>query len=206
MSSNVGITRSASSGANSLAEGDISFQRNCYDRMRDLIYRQGRTIPFVSHNVKEIEHLSNRVLLLDCGRVSALGEPPAVCDVQFDQSHRKIREQGGADRLNTHVQASGEVALESIELLDTVGATPDAAEYGKLCTFRINPLLNAPIDHLEIELGIHTMDSPWLATCTALTTLPLPHVRGASRLRLPPSADAVPSRRVRCPHEYRWRL
>ena len=161
-----------------LAVGDIAFQRKCYDRMQDLIYNQGRTILFVSHNVKEIERLSNRVLLLDHGRVAALGEPESVCNLYFEQSHRKIIEQGGGtDRRNTHVQASGEVALESIELLDAAGSATDTTSYGRPCTFRITLQINEPIEQLEIEFGIHTMESLRLTTCTSLPALPLPQVQ-----------------------------
>ncbi|BAL93779.1 ABC transporter ATP-binding protein [Rubrivivax gelatinosus] len=157
-----------------LAVGDIAFQRKCYDRMQDLIYRQGRTILFVSHNVKEIERLSKRVLLLDHGRVAALGSPQEVCDLYFEQSHRKILEQAdGGGRGSSHVQASGEIELESIETLDGKGQPCDSLPYAQPCTFRITLKLNEPIDLLEVEFGVHTMESLWLATCTSHSGLKL---------------------------------
>ena len=160
-----------------LAVGDIAFQRKCYDRMLDLIYRQERTILFVSHNVKEIERLSDRVLLLDHGRVAAIGDPQTVCNEYFEQTHRKILEQGGTeDRHSTHVQSSGEVVLQKIELLDEDGCVADSAVYGRPCFFRIGLRVTQPIERPEIEFGIHTLEALRLATCTSMPSLSLPRL------------------------------
>lgn len=50
-----------------LAVGDLAFQRKCFDRMEDLIRRQGRTVLLVSHNLRHVERICSRVVLLDKG-------------------------------------------------------------------------------------------------------------------------------------------
>ena len=56
-----------------LAVGDLAFQRKCIDRMDTLIRRDGRTVLVVSHNIRQIERLCSRALLLDHGRLDPLG-------------------------------------------------------------------------------------------------------------------------------------
>jgi len=47
-----------------LAVGDAEFQHKCLSKMKDISTRQGRTILFVSHNLKAIQYLCNREILL----------------------------------------------------------------------------------------------------------------------------------------------
>jgi len=57
-----------------LAVGDEAFQHKCLERMKKFRDR-GKTIVFVSHDLNAIQSHCNRVLLLDHGRVVALGGP-----------------------------------------------------------------------------------------------------------------------------------
>jgi ABC-type polysaccharide/polyol phosphate transport system ATPase subunit len=58
-----------------LAVGDLAFQRKCFDRMEDMIKRQGKTVLLVSHNTRQIERLCTRVILMDHGRIVADDSP-----------------------------------------------------------------------------------------------------------------------------------
>ena len=60
-----------------LAVGDESFQRKCFDRFESL-RDEGRTIVLVTHNMEWVERFCDRALLLDRGRVAALGAPEDV--------------------------------------------------------------------------------------------------------------------------------
>src|SRR5207248_7498797 len=73
-----------------LAVGDLAFQRKCFDRMEDMIKRQGKTVLLVSHNMRQIERLCTRVILIDHGRVVADGLPGEVCDLVYERSDAKI--------------------------------------------------------------------------------------------------------------------
>jgi lipopolysaccharide transport system ATP-binding protein len=50
-----------------LAVGDISFQKKCLGKMKDVVKNQGRTVLFVSHNMDSIRALCNRVMVMDHG-------------------------------------------------------------------------------------------------------------------------------------------
>jgi lipopolysaccharide transport system ATP-binding protein len=51
-----------------LAVGDEAFQKKCLEKMK-AISRDGRTIFFVSHNMRAISHLCRRVFLIRAGRL-----------------------------------------------------------------------------------------------------------------------------------------
>jgi lipopolysaccharide transport system ATP-binding protein len=57
-----------------LAVGDVSFQKRCLGKMRD-VSASGRTVLFVSHNMASIESLCNRCLHISEGRIQGLGVP-----------------------------------------------------------------------------------------------------------------------------------
>ncbi len=55
-----------------LAVGDAAFQARCLGKMKD-VAGQGRTVLFVSHNMAAVQHLCDRAVHLDAGRVVADG-------------------------------------------------------------------------------------------------------------------------------------
>ena len=55
-----------------LAVGDMAFQERCFDRLQ-LFRQSGAAIAFVSHNLKAISSLCDRVLVLSRGEVHAYG-------------------------------------------------------------------------------------------------------------------------------------
>jgi lipopolysaccharide transport system ATP-binding protein len=60
-----------------LAVGDAQFQRKCLGKMGE-VSSGGRTVLFVSHNMSAVRRLCNRVVLLEGGRVSAVGDANEV--------------------------------------------------------------------------------------------------------------------------------
>src|SRR3954447_2458207 len=62
-----------------LAVGDAAFQQKCYDefnRIRD----QGKTVLLVTHSMGAVERFCDRALLLERGRITAVGDPHAVAN------------------------------------------------------------------------------------------------------------------------------
>ena len=62
-----------------LAVGDAAFQQKCFDvffRLRD----EGKTIVLVTHDMAAVTRFCHRAVLLEEGRVVALGDPPEVAD------------------------------------------------------------------------------------------------------------------------------
>src|SRR5579859_232218 len=60
-----------------LSVGDYVFQQRCMDRMRSVI-KSGAAVLFVSHNLKAVTELCQRVVLLEHGRVVTIGDTDSV--------------------------------------------------------------------------------------------------------------------------------
>ncbi len=60
-----------------LAVGDQSFQKKCYEKVREL-QSSGRTILFVSHDLKAVRDTATRAIWLDSGEIRADGEVDSV--------------------------------------------------------------------------------------------------------------------------------
>ena len=73
-----------------LAVGDLSFQRKCMGRMRE-VGRSGSTILFVSHNMPAVESLCTRAILLDRGKVALDG---GVHELVQEYHRRVLHAQG----------------------------------------------------------------------------------------------------------------
>ncbi len=63
-----------------LAVGDLEFQKKCLAKMGQ-VSREGRTVVFVSHNLAAVNTLCNRAVLLDGGKIQALGGPSEIIDL-----------------------------------------------------------------------------------------------------------------------------
>lgn len=57
-----------------LAVGDVEFQKKCMSKMKDVTTQEGKTVMFVSHNMNAIATLTERVLMLESGRLSYCGD------------------------------------------------------------------------------------------------------------------------------------
>lgn len=60
-----------------LAVGDMRFQQKCLDRMQ-YASNEGRTVLFVSHNVQSVGQICPKSVLLEGGKVKAIGATPDI--------------------------------------------------------------------------------------------------------------------------------
>lgn len=147
-----------------LAVGDLAFQRKCFDRMEDIIKRQGKTVLLVSHNIRQVERLCSRVLLLDHGRILNDGGAREICNLFYERSDAKIAS-------NTAVMAnvglrmeSGDVDLLEVLMLDKHGNAVTEIPYRSDVTFLVRYRVNAPVTRPNFGIGVHTTDFLYLTT------------------------------------------
>ena len=57
-----------------LAVGDFNFQRKCLGKMQEISSKDGRAVLFVSHNMNAVTSLCSKCILLQNGRMGAMGE------------------------------------------------------------------------------------------------------------------------------------
>lgn len=145
-----------------LAVGDLAFQRKCFERMEDLIKRQGRSVLLVSHNIRQVVRLCTRVILLDHGLVKADGDPLEVAELFYEQSNRKIQANQAAANASAKIRTSGEIELLNITLLDSTGQEIEEIISGEALRIRVRLLVHQPIEKPEIVIGTHTTDFVYL--------------------------------------------
>jgi len=70
-----------------LAVGDAEFQKKCMGKMEDVSRNQGRTVLFVSHNMKAVQQLCERIVWLQKGQVYADGPSSVLSGEYLRSSH-----------------------------------------------------------------------------------------------------------------------
>jgi len=65
-----------------LAVGDTAFQNKCLGKIQG-VAKEGRTVLFVSHNMAAVQHLCNRVVVLENGRTTFSGDTKEGVDHYF---------------------------------------------------------------------------------------------------------------------------
>lgn len=63
-----------------LSVGDYKFQQKCQDKLRNMITR-GVTVLFVSHSIKQVEDLCDRVAWIDKGQLKKVGPAEEICEL-----------------------------------------------------------------------------------------------------------------------------
>jgi lipopolysaccharide transport system ATP-binding protein len=158
-----------------LAVGDLAFQRKCFDRMEELIKRKGRTVLLVSHNIRQVQRLCTRVLLLDRGKVREDGAPVDVCDLFYAQNDRKIGETSKR-RNAVSQQSSGEIELLAVEFVDINCDQVEAVIHNRDCELAFSFRVVRPLRDLTFGFGFHTTDFLYLATNNSEEQIDVPSI------------------------------
>lgn len=147
-----------------LAVGDLAFQRKCFDKMEDMIIRKGKTVLLVSHNIRQIERICKRVILMNHGKIFADGNSAEICGLYYAQNDEIIKKQSEIQHSNSRKEQNNEIELLSIELLNETGDATDSITYNENVMFNIHYKVNTPLEKPIFGFGIHTTDFLYLAT------------------------------------------
>jgi ABC-type polysaccharide/polyol phosphate transport system ATPase subunit len=127
-----------------LAVGDASFQQKCFDvffQMRS----EGRTVLFVTHDMGAVQRFCHRALLLERGRIVAIGEPKDVADryleLNFEAAAEETEQVGGA--------RAGEGSAQVVDawMEDDKGARQSALPQGHACAFKASIRFERPVEN-----------------------------------------------------------
>jgi len=142
-----------------LAVGDLAFQRKCFDRIENIIRHSGKTILIVSHNIRQIERLCDRVLLLDQGRALQDGPSTDVCDSYYALMNKKIREDAQRTLSSSRREnSSGEVVQVEADVLDSQGSAVSQIQSGASLKIRVVFTVQSAVEKPEFHIGTHTTD------------------------------------------------
>ena len=152
-----------------LAVGDLAFQRKCFDRMEEFIKGSDRTVLLVSHNIRQVERICSRVIMMDHGRVLADDMPLKVSDLYYRQSNERIENFHQTQGARRPVQSTGEVDLVSIDVLDEQGQVTNSIPSGGTLRVRAKLNFNRHLERPEIIVGTHTTDFFYLSASSTAT-------------------------------------
>ncbi|MBW2647307.1 MAG: ABC transporter ATP-binding protein [Deltaproteobacteria bacterium] len=153
-----------------LAVGDLAFQRKCFDRMEELIKRQGKTVLLVSHNIRQVERLCSRVILLGHGKVLVDDKPECVCNLYYKRSDERIKNsiQKATLDSNKNHRMTGEVELLDVSLVDKNKRPLNEIKYNSDVEVSLKIKTNIELIKPIFALGVHTTDFLYLATHRSL--------------------------------------
>ena len=141
-----------------LAVGDLPFQRKCFQQFERL-RQKGVSIIFVSHNIRQVERMCDRVMLLHHGEILQIGSPDSVCLLYHRMSSTREM-QTLRNRLPETAtwQCSGEVMVTSVSVLDSNGRLVSELEPLAGVTIRVHYSAKVAIPHPVVGIRILTND------------------------------------------------
>ncbi len=159
-----------------LAVGDEAFQARCIDKVRSF-QRDGRSIVIVSHALDQVRHLCDHAVMLDHGRVHAIGSPEDVVrEMRLTILHHDLefaREEG-----------SKEVEIVGVELLRGGAPLTGAIPSGETLTIQVDVRAIDPVDDPIVSFALHDATNAFVfGHDTASHGPALGTLRGTRRIR-----------------------
>ena len=145
-----------------LAVGDAAFQRRSLGRMNKMAM-SGRTVLFVSHTMAAIQSLCSRVILLNSGRIVAMGETAPIVE-NYLKSTQAPDLDPSVDLTNhpNRITAPEQAIFKKLRLVDRAGRTTSVFQMGEPIMFEIeldtgdrvlqDPLIVLAIDRRAIRI------------------------------------------------------
>ncbi len=139
-----------------LAVGDLAFQQKCYERF-EALRGLGTTTVFVSHNLRQVERICDRVLYLERGQIVAQGKPQEVCLLYSRQSQRATVTAATGISERATWESSGELEIDRIEVRGREGVTSVFEPFDAMCV-RVHYTAKAPLVRPIIGCFVLTYD------------------------------------------------
>jgi len=134
-----------------LAVGDEKFRKRCLAKMEEF-RKQKKTMLVVSHDLEVITKVSDRVLLLDNGRVMKVDEPSRTVD--------EYRSLGFVKEGAVVVKEMGtkQMELKQVRFLNDAGESTDQFQTGEALTIEIHYVAQEKIVDPVFGFGVAGMD------------------------------------------------
>ena len=158
-----------------LAVGDLAFQRKCFDRMENLIKNEGKTVLLVSHNIRQVERLCDRVILLNKGRLIDNDQAQKVCSKFYQLNDKKIStsSSNSIGIANQNEWATGEIQLRNIKILNKDKNPIETILHKQAISISLEFEVISEITDPVFGIGVHTTDFIYLATQHSINQLNL---------------------------------
>ncbi len=158
-----------------LSVGDASFRERSYNRFTEF-KEQGGTIIFVSHNSLVVESISDRVMMLERGRIAALGKPYEVVSSYqkrmlelSQQSHHKMREQYGDGGDGPPPLLDDDILITQVEFRGADGSARSEFEFGEPFEVRVHYQQLAELGDPFFVVGLQKSGHPTFSAMFSMT-------------------------------------
>ncbi|KAB2807746.1 ABC transporter ATP-binding protein [Phaeocystidibacter luteus] len=135
-----------------LAVGDASFQRKCIERMEDVSRHQGRTILFVSHNMRAVNDLCNEAIYIDGGQLVKSGTAEEITSFYNKSLEQRAISIDLADRKDR--EGTGSIQLQSMTFTDENGNPLSELRSGEPVTLEVKYAGSKAPTGLNVRLSI----------------------------------------------------
>ncbi|HLM24626.1 MAG TPA: ATP-binding cassette domain-containing protein [Pyrinomonadaceae bacterium] len=136
-----------------LAVGDASFQRKCIQRITEL-KKNGTTIVFISHDLRAVQQLCDRVILLKRGQIEADGDPAeTIAFYQSSSAQLSGQATGGMGQ-----QPTGEAVVTSLTFYDENENECLSFETGKPMKAVLNYRVDQPLRDVIFEVQFYSQE------------------------------------------------
>jgi ABC-type polysaccharide/polyol phosphate transport system ATPase subunit len=148
-----------------LAVGDAAFQQKCIERIMEL-QKAGTTIVFISHDLRAVQKLCNRVILLRKGEIEADGDPDETIEL-----YQSLSQQLGGHAQGSHVQEpTREAVVTSLRFYDELGNECLSFETGKPMKAVLNYRVDRPVSDVMFEVQFYSQEGHLITFFTSETT------------------------------------
>ena len=136
-----------------LSVGDSYFQHKSTQRIQE--YReQGTSLLVVSHDRGAIQHLCDRAILLEHGKILKDGSPQEVMDFYnaliAEKEEKTIKTSKSSDNRTQTVSGTGEAEVETIKIIDRYGKEIETVNVGDQVTLLIRVIVKAKLPALVL--------------------------------------------------------
>ncbi len=125
-----------------LAVGDTTFQKKCLDKMKEF-REQRKTMLIISHDLQTIQKVSDKILLLDKGKIIGMGDPKSMVET-YDGLTRKRHAE-----VFQREWGNGKVRITDVVFCDSDGKENDVFNWGGELTatvsYKANEMIKEPV-------------------------------------------------------------
>ena len=137
-----------------LAVGDAAFQEKCIQRITEL-KKSGTTIIFISHDLRAVQKLCDRVILLKKGQIAADGEPRETIALYESSSQQLYM----PERPHDGQEASREAAVTSLSFYNSENQECLAFETGHPMKVTLNYEVYQPLEDVIFEVQFYSQEN-----------------------------------------------
>jgi homopolymeric O-antigen transport system ATP-binding protein len=137
-----------------LAVGDAAFQQKCLQRISEL-KQNGTTIVFISHDLRAVQKLCDRVILLKKGAIEADGDPTeTIATYQSSSQEMAVQAKRGMGQ-----EPTGEAVVMSLTFYDEQGNECLSFETGKPLKAVLNYRVYRPLTDVSFEVQFYSQEN-----------------------------------------------